>query len=158
MNKYNQLREEIIKANKDIVELKRNCYIKVENFGICIALEKPFRDYGVDCIRALVLENKEIKEFVVDRCCRSIDGSNKLIYRETEILKIIGRDITPIDILKTRKDLAIDGLGGIFIRNHCNKKGDLWEMEYCGHYDIDKPLQDQSDECKELLWELICKE
>ena len=143
MNKEQQTIKAIQKAVPSIMELKFGCEIEanrsvdrklcrgiiIENYGDCMWAIKNFNDHS----------------------------QSGLINKETEI-KIIGRPITTQDILKTRTDLAIDGFGGIFIRNHSDKEGKLWEMEYCGHYEIDKPFHLQSKETKELLYNLIVKE
>jgi len=95
---------------------------------------------------------KKIQEAVPEIMDRIDVEKRKDVINNCEIL---GRDITPIDILKTRTDLAIDGLGGVFERISCDKEGKLWRMIYLGHYEIDKPFHEQSDETKKFIGNLL---
>ena len=134
MNKEQQTIAAIQKAVPDIMELKFGCKVIHQDCYYFVHNKQN--------------ENIIISEYHPTKC---IDLRNCRNY------KIIGRPITIQDILKTRTDLAIDGLGGMFVRNHCNKKGNLWEMEFVGHYEINKPFTEQSKETKDLIGDLILK-
>ena len=142
MNKEQQTIAAIQKAVPGIIEIKKGC----------VAKEEIVRS---DFVTVVGIDKKEIylQSNINDSYIFHITKDEfKIRYKE-----IIGRPITIQDILKTRTDLAIDGLGGIFIRNHCNKKGNLWEMEFVGHYDIDKPFTKQPQKTKDFIGDLILK-
>ena len=135
MNKYNQLREEIILAVPDIVELKFGCVIMFKEKEYLIY--RSFRVEGDDYL-----------------CCVN-NGEEKLILVKGNNLKIIGRDITLEDcLIAIKKEIEKDNIG------HSDGYGyimDLCYREQPNSWKPNIPLQDQSDECKELLFNLIVK-
>ncbi len=129
--KYNQLREEIIKTNKDIVALKFGCKVISQ-----------IKD-GTQKFENIIVGDKIIGT-------THYPVSYNTSVNEDQIIKIIGRPISLEDVM-----IAI------------SKKQGEWGIRFWGNGVIrldenitwrpNKPLQDQSNECKELLFNLIVK-
>ena len=135
MNKYNQLREEIIKAVPEIAELKFGCEFEYKN--------KIYKFINL---------NKE--GYII---ALTIDNTITTLQADLRDIKIIGRDIQLEDCLiaiPEEKNIYVSAWTGLFsvwsralnemVSQHTN-----WKPN--------KPLQDQSDEVHNLLWDLIYK-
>jgi len=135
--KYNQLREEIILANSDIVELKFGCKIKTV-FGELVEIVKNER-----------MPDGELMT-------NSSNNNYQYIHID-EILEIIGRDITNDDIqIAISKNLK----NGSVLNCHINARGEvvLRIDDKLIDLKLGKPLQDQSQSTIDFLFDLICKE
>lgn len=139
MNKYNQLREEIIKANEDIVALKFGCVINFKRFNNTEPNKILLKHYE----RAGIWKYSFIDDIKNNSASvRTFDEGGDLI--------ILGRDITLEDCL-----IAV------------SKKQGEWGIRFWGNGVIridenitwkpNKPLQDQSEPTINLLWDLIVK-
>ena len=146
MNKYNQLREEIIKANKDIVRLTIGCVVETERIDFC----------GKQLKQKWTLGHYDSE----GGCWRCED--NEAIEKQ-EIIKIIGRPISLEDCL-----IAIDEKIGHNtqyngIRNDGHFLIDFGEKTAWTDDDkpikwtMGKPLHQQKQETIDFLWDLICK-
>ena len=161
MNKYNQLREEIIKANKDIMELKKDCRF--------VWLNEELNEETFEIINVTHFEDilRGINSFEIEAV--KVDDIHKKIYifdgydEDTEqsfidsVVKIIGRDITLEDVLvSSKKPLAVTNCGLLLVKKDISANARYISSGI--NWKPNTPLQDQSDACKELLWDLICKE
>ena len=139
--KYNQLREEIIKANKDIMRLTMGCVVETERIDF----------YGKQLKQKWTLGHYDSE----GGCWRCED--NEAIEKQ-EIIKIIGRPISLEDCLITW--LKKDGCPITFKEAYKGDIGHDWENVMFVFRDmnwqLNKPLQDQSDETINFLHNLIC--
>ncbi len=139
--KYNQLREAITLAVPDILELKKGCVINEDparsDWSVIVGIDKK-EIYIQSCINESYIWHITRDEF-------------KERYKI-----IIGRDIQLEDCLivlqKFGKGIVFGGASNSFYSKIGNK---IKWLDI--HWKPNKHLQDQSDECKELLWDLICK-
>ena len=153
--KYNQLREEIIKAVPEIVELEFGCEVDVGY---------PKAHY-VKVLRTLKSNKYSICNYIRNT---KYEGIQEIIeYRDNfsiertpikEITKIIGRDITLEDCLialeentTEEKSIFITTDGEFYFLN--NKIG-VYSVTAVW-WKRGKPLQDQSDETLTLLVDLL---
>lgn len=136
--KYNQLREEIIKLCPDILELKFGCVINFKRFNNTEPNKILLKHYE----RAGIWKYSFIDDIKNNSASvRTFDEGGDLI--------IIGRPISLEDCLiaiekkiKTKIKL-LEIIGAM-----TDEKGDTF-------WKLNKPLQDQSDECISFLHELI---
>ena len=145
--KYNQLREEIIKAVPEIEKLCNGCEVIA---SLC-ENDVPIDDYEMD---TFIIGKKD-----TFKKCKA-NGLTYIIHnqREYELYKIIGRDITLEDcMIAGFKSLTKMNLGNL-------KNAEIYEKYKKFVIDItlqesqwkpNIPLQDQSDGCISLLHELI---
>ena len=135
-DKLKLIREKVIEANPEIVELKFGCEVEYE--------KKPFRMIYFGVVTTIhkssicVLHNRLIPDFIV---------------KERDIRKIIGRPITLADVL-----LAIKT--GIYIREDgsiYSDEGVPLDLHYTGvSWNLkDNNLNNQSEECIDFLYELL---
>ena len=143
--KYNQLREEIIKANKDILALKFGCKVSIpelkNNIAVIVHKER--------C-------EKTSKDFV--NVVFPYDWNTDTYF--VEDIKIIGRDIT-------LEDCLIAGFKSLPKMNLGNPKNAEIYKKYEkfvtdvtlqeSQWKPNKPPQDQSGSTINLLWDLIVK-
>ena len=155
MNKYNQLREEIILAVPEIMELKFGCEVEMQR-------DRLFSSDPFVPTRWKIVNTRQHFPYLE---IIFIGISETLNYGEKKKrtinlnaiergFKIIGRPISLEDCL-----IAIEGkhliaeisvrVDGTFYKHRT--------AEILGHWKPNIPLQDQSELTINLLWDLICK-
>ncbi len=139
--KYNQLREAIKKANISIMDLKCGCKIETKDFT------------------GMIINYTSAGNYMI-----KIDEGITKTITEKKILKVIGRDITLEDLFLTFLSLGFHHkLGEIGIAGMPKSGLCLIDIKKNGKvmciisWILNKPLQDQSDEVHNFLWDLICK-
>ena len=134
--KYNQLREEIIKAMPEIMELEFGCKIK-----------------GIGDVKELIYVGKSNEQHCL---AYQRNGNDELLFVENVERKIIGRPITLEDcLIASKKPLAVTNYGLLLIKKDISANARYISSGISWKPNI--PLQDQSDECKKLLFDLIVK-
>ena len=139
--KLEQLTKAIQLAVPSIMRLELGCKVEILDKGIYKFV--AYKSSGIH----LLFQGKS-EQFVITE--------EMLKYDKT--IKIIGRDITPIDILKTLGDNFVIDSNGILLKIKNFEGGDNWLYKCLEcKIDLNVPFQDQSDETKDFLWDLICK-
>ena len=131
MNKYNQLREEIIRIVPEIMNVPEMDTLEMK----LLQIESSIKG-----------NDKTETEFAI----LSDNLKNRIKYHQLN-----GRDITLGDVIICYSKVALkefksEEMNEAFWHNQTFNKIIM-------HWKPNKPLQDQSDECKDLLWDLICK-
>lgn len=145
MNKktYQKLVDKIIESNPSIMELERGCKMSNKHQED----DNPFKIKTFN--RKTTFRNKKVYE--------CIEHSGRISCFPPDALKIIGRDITVLDIMKTLGGCyAVDGKGALFELQEVEGKTAKWiyKLLPCT-FDFNKPLQDQSDQTKMFLFNLL---
>lgn len=145
--KYNQLREEIIKANKDILELK---------FGCVVYRKNELRKYRVIANNVSYGEDKiYLKLETIPQ--RLVIQSERIVSLEEfkKDFKILGRDIQLEDCLiaiPEEKNIYVSAWTGLF---------SIWSralnemVSQHINWTPNKPLRDQGDETLTFLADLL---
>lgn len=147
---YQALKEVIQKANPEIMELKFGCEVLLKDF------EKDFPNYvGIYAGRRW---NKEIDK-EVDLVVHKKSGHRHLVQMDKKY-EILGRPIRLADVLLAIDQKYSDGNirfvsdGGYFwnwdLETSPNEYGAIWNLK-------DDNLDNQSEETKSFLYELLCK-
>ena len=146
-DKYQKLRDKIIEANPSIVNLEFGCWIKYKKYNIYTQRYKTFTSR---IVKAFCCKEKKYENI-------STEIHQSSIMVEKNVLEIIGRDITVLDIMKTLGGYyAVDGRGALFELQEVEGKTAKWiyKLLPCT-FDFNKPLQDQSDKTKDFLFNLL---
>lgn len=153
LEKYNQLVEKIVEAVPEIKELKMGCRVKHKDFTDC------FHECNVPngIIVRIEKQDRGLNFYYIE------DGSR---VHDEEISccgKIIGRPIQLADVMRainslgdTKKTYAISQEGKFFSIRYIPTLLD-YEVKYYSKWDLSLPLDQQNDEVKEFLYNLLVK-
>lgn len=139
MGKIKELREIIIKANPEIVELKFGCRLK----------NKYQSDDNPYQIKTFIKKSGKLYK------CREFDGRD--FHSEPDTFEIIGRPITLVDVLKSMQGKSTKCIGvdmnGYFLNTNLQAT-DLIQLD--DRWDLSKDLDNQPKETLTFLHNLLC--
>jgi hypothetical protein len=160
LEKYNQLVEKIVEAVPEIMELKLGCRIECRNNILANQYGLNGEGYVVTSHSA-AFNDKLCYMATREKGHREVDLP--FIYHNPKWFKIIGRPIQLADVLRainslgdTKKTYAISQEGKFFSVRYIPALLD-YEVEYYSKWDLSLPLDQQNDEVKEFLYNLLVK-
>ena len=161
--KYQQLKNKIIEAVPEIMNLKFGCKFEIKNENYKEEKKEGLFDYFIVNNKEWKRGNKRYLDYTVFGGIQN-GWQGQMRTKDLEDIEIIGRPITLEDVLvalnKNRpltKSGYIDAIdsSGEFITICGNDEP--WARQPQIKWQLNKPLEKQSDETKEFLYNLLIK-